>query len=255
MLSPLGAMMRQHDPDRFLATLFAPADRRETLFVLGAFNHELARAREVASQPMLALIRLQWWREVVEGARRRHEVAGPLGEAIDSGALDPVDLLAMVDAREIETEDSVPTLDAWLDYLGGTAGGYAVAAGRALGADPAILERLRRFGIAYGVAGQIANVEILARQERCLLPADVLGAHGLTPDHVIRDPRSAAPALRELADLGQNLLRDIGGPVPRPLVAAVLPAVLARRDLRRGVRLRGLGDKAAVVAAALRARV
>ena len=73
--------------------LFAPADRRETLFLLYAFNHELARAREVASQPTLALIRLQWWREVIEGARRRHEVAAPLGEALDAGRLDAADLL------------------------------------------------------------------------------------------------------------------------------------------------------------------
>ena len=37
---------------------------RATLY---AFNHELARAREAVSEPPLALIRLQWWREVVEG--------------------------------------------------------------------------------------------------------------------------------------------------------------------------------------------
>src|SRR5579859_2497108 len=99
-LSPAGDLVRCHDPDRFLTALFAPAERRETLFLLYAFNHELARAREVASEPTLALIRLQWWREVVEGARRRHEVAGPLGEALDARRLDKDDLLAMVEGRE-----------------------------------------------------------------------------------------------------------------------------------------------------------
>ena len=73
-LSAVGEIVRRHDPDRFLTALFAPAERREALFVLYAFNHELARAREVAREPMLAMVRLQWWREVVEGARRRHEV-------------------------------------------------------------------------------------------------------------------------------------------------------------------------------------
>src|SRR5438105_1963082 len=107
-LSPLGALVRRHDPDRFLTALFAPQDRRELLFLLYAFNHELARAREVVSEPMLALIRLQWWREVVQGERRRHEVAGPLGEALDAGRLDPEDLQAMIDGRELETEPAVP---------------------------------------------------------------------------------------------------------------------------------------------------
>jgi 15-cis-phytoene synthase len=40
--------VRRHDPDRFLAALFAPPVRRPALLVLCAFNHELARAREAA---------------------------------------------------------------------------------------------------------------------------------------------------------------------------------------------------------------
>src|SRR5271165_1963078 len=96
-LSPLAAMVRRHDPDRFLTALFAPPERREAVFLVYAFNHEIARAREVVSEPALALIRLQWWREVVEGARRRHEVAGPLGEALDAGVLDAGDFLMMIE--------------------------------------------------------------------------------------------------------------------------------------------------------------
>ena len=78
----IAALVRRHDPDRFLTALFAPPDRRDALLTLYALNHELARAREVVSEPPLALIRLQWWREVVEGAPRRHEVASPLSAAI-----------------------------------------------------------------------------------------------------------------------------------------------------------------------------
>ena len=72
-----------------------------------ADNHELARAREVVSEPPLALIRLQWWREVVEGAYRRHQVAEPLAAAIEAGALDREPLLAMIDAREVEVEPAI----------------------------------------------------------------------------------------------------------------------------------------------------
>ena len=81
----IAALVRRHDPDRFLTALFAPADKRDTLLTLYAFNHELARAREVVSEPPLALIRLHWWREVVEGAQRRHEVAEPLSAALTAG--------------------------------------------------------------------------------------------------------------------------------------------------------------------------
>ncbi len=251
----LADQVRRSDPDRFLAALFAPAERRETLFILFAFNHELARAREVASQPMLALIRLQWWREVVLGARKRHDVAESLRDAIERGALRAEDLLAMIAAREAEADDGIPDQAAWNAYLEGTAGGVAVAAGRALGAPDDILHRLRDLGAAYGVAGQIGNVAALARHERCMLPADLLGIHGLTPWDVLQRPESAAPALAELAAQGLARIARSGGLLPRPLISAALPAVLARRDLRRGSRHRGAGDKLAVTMAALRANI
>lgn len=253
--NPLIGFVRQHDPDRFLAALFAPSERRDTLLALYAFNHELARAREVTSEPALALIRLQWWREVVEGARRRHEVATPLGAALDAGTLHAPDLLAMIAAREAEAEPSIPTRTDWQAYVQGTAGALAVAAGRALGADAALLARLAGLGTAYGVAGQLRSVRALARQGRCLLPEDLLAAQGLGLYDVIAQPDLPAlrPVLLELAAWGQLLLAEAAGRFPRPLIAAALPAVLARLDLRRPgqpARARGIGERIAVLIAA-----
>src|SRR3954470_4745305 len=117
MNQAIAALVRQHDPDRFLTALFAPSDKRDALLTLYAFNHELARAREAVSEPGLALIRLQWWREVVEGALRRHPVATPLAAAIAAGLFEAGDLLAMIDAREVEAEPAIETLAGWRDYL------------------------------------------------------------------------------------------------------------------------------------------
>jgi len=259
-LGPLADTVRRHDPDRFLAILFAPPAQRETLLLLAAFNHELARARDVASEPGLALIRLHWWREVLQGARRRHEVAEPLGAALDAGRLAADELADMVDAREAETAPAIETLAAWHAYLAGTAGTFAVAAGRVLGAEAGVLARLRMLGAAYGVAGQLRSVAALARQGRCLLPLDVLGAHGLTAEAVVArpdDPR-LAPVFAALAREGRRLLRDGRGAMPRGVLAAALPAALARRDLRRpgpASGPRGLADKLAVTAAYVAGRV
>ncbi len=263
-LSPVAELVRRHDPDRFLTALFAPPERRETLFVLYAFNHELARAREVTSEPTLALIRLQWWREVVEGARRRHEVAGPLGEALDAGRLAAGDLLAMIEGREMETDPVVSDLASWRAYLTGTAGALAATAGRVLGAGDAARDRLRALGAAYGVTGQWRSVLALARQGRCLLPEALLGAHGLTVDAVLANPLDARlqPFWRELAAEAACWLAVGKGDWSRDVLAAGLPAVLARRDARRmqlaavpPSTARGFGDRAAVVAAALLGRI
>lgn len=256
----LAALVRQHDPDRFLTALFAPPDKRDALLVLYAFNHELARAREVASQPTLALIRLQWWREVVEGAPRHHVVADKLRSAIDQGRLQRDDLLALVAAREAEAEPEIATLDDWRAYLLGGAGGVAVAAARALGASQP--EMVRPLGAAYGVAGLLRNMPLLAAQRRCLLPVDLLAAHGASAETAIATP-DAPPVravLTRLAEEGRAWLRQGGQAAVRgSAVAAALPAVLARRDLARWPRVaparRGIGDRLAVAAAGLRGRV
>jgi 15-cis-phytoene synthase len=251
------ALVRRHDPDRFLTALFAPPDRRDALLTLYAFNHELARAREVVSAPPLALIRLHWWREVVEGARRRHEVADPLTAAIDAGLLPPVDLLPLIEARELEAEAPLETLAEWRAWLLAGAGGLAVAAARLLGA--AAPEVARPYGAAYGVAGVLRSVTALAAAGRCLLPVDLLAEHDLSPEAAIAD--LSAPAvqavLRQLALEGQALLRGAER-VPKSAIAAVLPGVLARRDLARWpavAQTRGLGDKLAVTWAGLWGRV
>ncbi|MEO9191403.1 MAG: squalene/phytoene synthase family protein [Acetobacteraceae bacterium] len=253
-MSPAATLVRRHDPDRFLTALFAPAEQRETLFVLYAFNHELARARAVVSEPMLALIRLQWWREIIEGAHRRHEIADPLGAALDAGTLDRNDLGTMIDARESEVEP-IPTLEAWRTYLDGAAGSLTVAAGRLLGAPNP--EQLRGSGAAYGAACVLRTAPALARRQLSLLPADVLARHGLSVEAAIAAPLAppALAAMAELAAIARTWLPAPDAPrPPRHARAAALPTVLARRDLRRAPGIpveRGLADRLAVVKAAL----
>jgi phytoene synthase len=263
MLSPLGETLRRHDPDRFLTVLFAPPERRETLITLFAFNHELARARDVASQTLLALIRLQWWREVVEGEAKPHEVATPLFAMIADGRLDRATLLTLIEAREIEVDGDFPTMEAWARWLLAGAGGLAVAAGLALGVtEPRLLAGLRLRGASYGVAGMLRSRFVLARQGRAPWPGDLLAARGLSPEDAMAIPGEPemVAVFETLAEQGRAWLREAATlpPVPRPAMAAALPAVLARRDLRRAlttqIRERGLGDRLAVTTAALTGR-
>src|SRR5580698_11046207 len=66
----LAVSVRAADPDRYFSALFAPAALRPQLLALYAFNHEVARVAETVREPMLGAIRLEWWRETVEGAHR-----------------------------------------------------------------------------------------------------------------------------------------------------------------------------------------
>ena len=63
----LDALIRRVDNDRWLATRFvADPEQRADLIALYAFDYELARAGRATSTPLLAEIRLTWWREALD---------------------------------------------------------------------------------------------------------------------------------------------------------------------------------------------
>src|SRR4029453_2834450 len=110
-------LVRSADRDRFLGALFAPEPARSDLLALLAFNHELARTRSVTREPMLARIRLEWWREAVgeaagTGKPRAQPVVESLSETVRRRRLRAQDLVALIDAREEEIEGPLDVLRA-----------------------------------------------------------------------------------------------------------------------------------------------
>ena len=101
--------VRRADRDRFLAALFAPEPQRADLLALLAFDHELARTRRVTREPLLARIRLEWWREAVaeaagQGQPRAQPIVESLSETVRRHGLAPERLVALIDARAEEID-------------------------------------------------------------------------------------------------------------------------------------------------------
>ena len=76
-LTACAALVEKADPDRFRAAMAAPVAARAVLFPLYALNVEVTRAPWVTQEPMLAEMRLQWWRDALQeiadgGPVRRH---------------------------------------------------------------------------------------------------------------------------------------------------------------------------------------
>ena len=177
-LSPSARLVRAGDPDRFLAAMTAPAEGRERLMALYAFNLELARVPAAISEPMLGEIRLAWWREVVAaaftgGAVRAHEVVVPLTDTIRAAGLPRGPLDAMIDARGFDILDA-PHRDmaACLAYLAATAGGLMRLGAQALAGalpDPAD-KALGDLGLAHGIANLLAATPALIARGRRPVP-------------------------------------------------------------------------------------
>jgi phytoene synthase len=127
------------DPDRFAAVMVAPIEARRVLFPIYAFNVEVARAPWVTEEPMIAEMRLQWWRdalaEIGQGeAVRKHEVTTPLAEVLGNEAVAVLDKL--VEARRWDIyNDGFEDEDHFLEYLDATGGGLMWSATLLLGID------------------------------------------------------------------------------------------------------------------------
>lgn len=229
--------LRRLDPDRWLTGLFAPDDRRPGLFALYAFNAEIARARESVTQPMIGQIRLQWWREAWEGIVADRPRQHPVVLALHAQCrhLDQTQVLALIEARERDMEEQpLPDMAALLAYAEGTSVPLMRLALQHLRAT-ASESQLRAAGIAYALTGILRATPHLTAQARILLPANLLGAHGLTPDAVIQTNVSAQlPAvLQEVARDAEGLLQQAMQVKPsRAALPALLPATLARLHLK-----------------------
>src|ERR1700758_872182 len=123
----LGAAVRAADPDRYFSALFAPPPMRPLLFALYAFNHEVARVAETVREPMLGAIRLEWWRETVEGAYRgaprNTDVAKGLASVFQAHPLEPAEFEAIIAARAFDGSaehfSGLAALEAYVDATGG----------------------------------------------------------------------------------------------------------------------------------------
>ncbi|MFN5995512.1 MAG: phytoene/squalene synthase family protein [Paracoccaceae bacterium] len=202
-------LVQRGDPDRFLAVMAAPVEARAQLLPLYAFNLEIARAPWVTQEPLIAEMRLQWWRDVVEnaasGAARAHEVAGPLHDLIRDFGL-PVEVMdRLIAARRWDIHaDPHEGPEGLATYLEETGAGLMWLAARALGAPDGAEAAVRSYGWAVATAMYIRAVPELQARGRQPLPdgmsqADLarLGLEKLALARKARKtvPKEVAPAL------------------------------------------------------------
>jgi len=172
------ADLRGHDRDRWLAALFVPEKARADVAAFAALNWEIARIRDSVSEPLLGRMRLQWWRETVdglyEGRTRQHPIADALAAALRRQALPKRAFERLIDGRARDLDDE-PFVD--LDELEAhareTAAPLLELAVAALGGEAmnATAEVAHRVGTAYGLAVQLAAAPIQRAKGRERIPA------------------------------------------------------------------------------------
>lgn len=213
------ALVERGDPVRFRAAMAAPVTARRVLFPLYAFNLEIARAPWVTKEPMIAEMRLQWWRDVlteIAEARpvRRHEVTDALAQV-----LDPQGALALDALIEVRRWDIYP--DAFADqahfdrYIDGTSGALMATAARLLGPSDAGV--VSDFAYGAGVANFLRAIPALeAANRRPLVDGTVEGVRELAQSALTRLDNARANKGKVSRAAGAAL---IAGWQARPILA------------------------------------
>jgi phytoene synthase len=238
------ALVREADRDRYLATLFAPAQHRDALFALYAFNVEIARVRDLAREPMPGEIRLQWWREVLSGERAgegaAHPVAAALLATLQQHSFVATPLLELIDARvfDLYDEPMASLGDLELYAIQTQSPLFAMAAGilNEGGTSPELFTL--DAAVAYAVAGILGSFARHAARRQLFLPLEVLDRYGVNREDIFAGQanESLMVALAEMRALARQYLTTGQAKqksAPPKILPAFLPVALVGPQLRR----------------------
>ncbi len=185
-------LVRSSDPDRFFANLFTPLPQRDALYALYAFNAEIARTRDVISDPMPGEIRLQWWRDAIMGEAHgdmlSHPIAAALIDTIQTYRLPRQPFLALIDARTFDLyNEPMPTLHDLEGYCGETCSILIQLACLILNhsTPPHTADAAGHAGVAYALTHVLRHFARHTARGQIYLPSDILEQNGVSVDDIL----------------------------------------------------------------------
>lgn len=222
------ALVRAADKDRYLAALFAPAHQRGPLFALYAFDAEIASVRDRAREPMPGEIRLQWWRDVLNGERAGEAAANPVaGALVDTAtrfSLPMQRLLDLIEAHAFDLyDDPMPTIAALDGYLRHTSAAVFDLAAQICGGCAG--EASAPAGTADGIAALLRSFALNASRRQLFVPVEAFA--DTTPGDIFAGHTS--PGLANALEVLRGRARESFGAFEarlRQLPVATLPAFL-----------------------------
>ncbi|MBX3580993.1 MAG: phytoene/squalene synthase family protein [Rhizobiaceae bacterium] len=233
--APLLDVVRTVDRDRYVAALYAPEEKRGDLLALYAFNAEIAGIRDRVSQALPGEMRIQWWRDVIEGrsmdAATGHPVASALLTAIERNALPIHAFQNYLDARIFDLyDDPMPSRGDLEGYCGETAAAIIQLSALILDSREAagVSGLAGHAGCAMAICGLLRLLPLHRSRGQCYVPSDILAAVGSNPEEFVAGeggenrPRAVA-AMIALAREHLSAFEKHAGMLPEALRAAFLP--------------------------------
>lgn len=241
------AALRDFDRDRYLAGLLTPAQQRASVVALYAYNAELARVRDLVRETLPGEVRLQYWRDLLEGSAHGDTAANPVAaellRAVRTHDLPVAALVAMADSRIFDLyDDPMETTQMFEGYAGETSSALIQLAALVLDRKAAegAFDIVGHAGVALAVAGSLLLLPVHRARGQVYLPLTILSAAGLDRDLFLDDgdPARLKAAVEAFAGYGLDHLRQAraAGTIPKSILPAFLPVALAEGVLKRAAR-------------------
>jgi 15-cis-phytoene synthase len=227
-------LLRHADADRWLASLFIPQDRRRHIHALYAFSLEIARVKEIVSEPLLGEIRVQWWRDALDGKNagdaRANPVSAALLDTIARFDLPNAPLRELIQARLHDLYgDKMESISALESYLDATCTNLFRLAMLILDREAATagFGTAGNAGIAYGLIGLMRSLPWQRIKGQLFVPSEVLAKHGVTREQLLagQAPEEALAVLAHLRTVVRGHLDALLGAL-NSLADEVRPALL-----------------------------
>jgi len=218
--------VQRQDRDRYLCCMFLPKDHRYHALSVLAFHAEIARIREIVTEPAMGYIRIQWWRDALNQPIQNHSEA-PILTALrnspNSVSLAPV-LHEILDVRQDDIERkpfaSVAEAESWVEK---TTKPLMKALAYSIGlSDQTAIDAFDQAAMAHGLMGVLRSSKAFAVIGRPIWMQNL-------DDTAIRQELGKEVTVR--AELALAEVSSRCKDVPDSAFAFALPAVLAKQHI------------------------
>jgi len=240
------SQVKKNDYYRYLCCLLCNDNIRDRLFAIYAFNNEIAKIKDIISEPMAGHIRLQWWRDAIDeiynGApvKHRHEIVDALYRVVSEVDISKELFDNLIDAREADIEFSTPdNMDVLKNYAIGTSSNLFYLLMAAAGvSDSHAKEAAYYGGISYAIIGIMRSMKYNAYHRRVMFPQDLLDKQEITIDDIaegrnLEKTKAITRVLCDKAEVNLHHVRGLLGDVSKDALHVLLPVSMVEMFLGR----------------------
>lgn len=236
---------KEHDRDRYLASLVLPGEKRAEVQALFAFAADVAAVPARVSEPGPGEIRLQWWRDMLEGKEHGTVSGNPLAAAIreilDKYEIPATPLVRLVAARRFDLyQDPMPDAPTFEGYAGETVSVLYHYAAMILadGQEPETGDAAGHLGVAHALIGHMRAFSFNAAHGRIYLPMDRFASEGVSEQQIFAGQPSneLAQTFTSFRDMASNHLgksRDAISLLPKKVRPAFAAIAFLQPQLKR----------------------